>query len=88
MQAVCFVDVVNEDSIAEVLPEASAETVLNWFERESSIRSPHTKRYSVLPIIRSRVMAYVENRSPKKFHRLQEAAARARPQGDGRDSAS
>jgi hypothetical protein len=79
MQAVCFLDVVNEDSIAEVLPDVSASTVLDWFERESSIRSPHTKRYAVLQIIRSRVMAYVQNRSPKKYERLQEAASKVRP---------
>jgi len=77
MEAICFLEVVNEDSIAEILPEAPAEAVFKWFERESSIRSPHTQRYTVLPIIRSRVMAYVENRSPKKFRRLQDAAARA-----------
>ncbi|MDB4963972.1 MAG: hypothetical protein JWP01_3971 [Myxococcales bacterium] len=77
MQALCFLDVVNEDSIAAMLPNVAAEVVLNWFERESSIRSPHTKKYAVLPIIRSRVMAYVENRSPKKYERFSEAAMRA-----------
>ncbi len=46
MQAVCFLDVVNEDSIADVLPDATPAVVLDWFEREASIRSPHTKHYA------------------------------------------
>lgn len=78
LSVLSFLDVVNEDAIAVVLPGASPEAVLDWFEREASIRSPHTQRYAVLPIIRSRVMAYVENRSPSKFRRLQQAAEQAR----------
>ncbi len=70
----CFLDVVNEDTIPRVLPNESSTDVLAWFKRESSIRSPTGNEWQVLPIVRSRVQAYVKLDSPDRYGKLRALA--------------
>lgn len=66
-----FLDAVNEDTIAAILPAEDAKAVLEWFKHEPSIRSPSgTAGWQVLPIVRSRVQAYVQLDSPRRHEEL------------------
>ena len=84
----CFLDEINEETIAAVLPDANAQQVLRWFKSEASVRSPASRHWSVLPILRSRLTAYVQLDSPKRFRELSEMAARARERHDATGSVS
>jgi hypothetical protein len=84
--ALCFLDEVNEDTIPLVLPDESSSDVLAWFKRESSIRSPIGSAWQVLPIVRSRVQAYVKLDSPRRYERFRSLAAREA--GDGHRATS
>jgi hypothetical protein len=75
LRALCFLDPVTVEGIQRMLPDAPAEEVLTWFKTEASIRDPRAQRWSVLPIIRSRVRAYVENDSPAEYRQWLERAA-------------
>jgi hypothetical protein len=78
----CFLDEINAETIALMLPGEPSAEVLEWFKNEASIRSPTAKKWTVLPIIRSRMQAYVQNDSPERFRELGERAADARPGGE------
>lgn len=70
-----FLDAVNEDSIAVMLPGEDAKGVLDWFKREPSIRSPSgVAGWQVLPIVRSRVLAHVKLDSPRRYEELAQRA--------------
>ncbi len=73
----CFLDEINLETIAAVLPEEDPFQVLEWFKGESSVRSPTGSRWEVLPVIRSRVCAYLKLDSPRRYGELLESAARA-----------
>lgn len=76
LTSLCFLDRVDLETIAEVLPDEDAERVLGWFKAESSVRSPTATRWEVLPIIRSRVCAYLKLDSPKRHGDLEARARR------------
>lgn len=70
-----FLDAVNEDSIAVMLPGEDAKSVLDWFKHEPSIRSPSgVAGWQVLPIVRSRVQAHVKLDSPSRYDALMKLA--------------
>ena len=75
----CFLEEINEESIARMIPEVDAAAVLGWFKTEASVRSPTSSRWEVLPIIRSRICEYTRVDSPKRFDELSDRAAQARP---------
>lgn len=70
LQHLCFLESITIESIESVLPGEDAQQVQAWFEREASLRSPHASDWRLLPVIRSRILAYVENRSPRRFAEL------------------
>jgi hypothetical protein len=80
----CFLDEINEETIAAILPDDDPNRVLEWFKGEASVRSPMANRWEVLPIIRSRICAYLELDSPRRHRELRERAARARGAVDER----
>ena len=57
---ICYLDVINEDTLKIVFPDFSPEEIKNlveWFEGESSIRDPHSKGgIRIIPIIRRKVL--------------------------------
>jgi len=77
LRALCFLDPITIEGIERMLPDAPAEAVLSWFKTEASIRDPRAQKWSVLPIIRSRVRDYVCNDSPAEHRRWLELAASA-----------
>jgi hypothetical protein len=80
----CFLDEINEETIAAILPDDDPNRVLEWFKGEASVRSPTANRWEVLPIIRSRICAYLELDSPRRHRELRERAAKARGSADER----
>ena len=74
----CFLDEINEETIAVILPNDDPRRVLEWFKGEASVRSPTANKWEVLPIIRSRICAYLKLDSPKRHRDFQERAAKAR----------
>ncbi len=60
----CYLDVVNLDTIKKVLSDVDAEEVYTWFENEPSIRDASLEHYQVKPIIRKRILKYLETKSP------------------------
>ncbi len=74
-----FLDEVNEETIARMLPGQDPAAVLAWFKDEASVRSPSAKRWEVLPILRSRICAYCKMDSPRRYRELEERAAAASP---------
>lgn len=77
--ALCYLDVVNEDTISAVIEGASAVEVQRWFEREASIRDPFASVFTVRPLIREKTLRYLSTRSPSTHRSMVE---RARPSND------
>lgn len=70
-----FLAEISLERIPRVLPNENAEAVLAWFKRESSLRAPTADRWSMRPMIRSKLQEYVRNDSPAKFAELEKIAA-------------
>ncbi|MCA9717193.1 MAG: AAA family ATPase [Myxococcales bacterium] len=73
-KAVAFLDIINEDTIPRVLPEADATRVYQWFINEPSIRDSDAPHYVVWPFIRYRILRLQWLRSPGQFRALHEAS--------------
>ena len=73
----CFLEHVNEETIRVILPDDDPTAVLEWFKAEPSVRSPSASRWEILPIIRSKITAYVKLDSPRRYRELSELAERA-----------
>jgi len=76
LRALSFLQTVDREAIQAVLPSEDADHVLEWFKAEASIRDPNAGKWSVLPIIRSRIQEYVRNDSEQQYADLQQAASR------------
>ncbi len=70
----CYLPEVNEDTLERFFAPERTPVIQAWFQREASIRDPGAAQRRVRPLIRDKVLRYLESRSPKK-HR--EALARA-----------
>jgi hypothetical protein len=77
--ALCYLDVVNEDTIPFVVEGASVQEVERWFEGEASIRDPFAPAWTVRPLIREKALRYLSTRSPSTHRSMVE---RARPSND------
>jgi hypothetical protein len=71
---VSYLDVVNEDTLARLFPADEVSRIQDWFEREASIRDPGAAHFRVRPLIREKVLRYLELRSPAKHRDLLERA--------------
>jgi hypothetical protein len=76
LEPLCFLDVVNEDTIAAMLPDQDAKKVLEWFKVESSVRNPHSQKWVVQALMKSKIKEYINNDSPKRFRSFEDAASR------------
>jgi hypothetical protein len=76
----CYLDAVNEDTLARMFPNESTTAIQDWFEREPSIRDPHGAVFVVRPVIRANVLRYQEMRAPSQHREL---TSRARPPAHG-----
>ncbi len=79
----CYLDEVNEDTLRLVFPEEHIGAIQDWFEGEASIRDPLAPIFRVRPLIREKVLSYVEVRSPQRHRELL-----ARAQGNSYTSAT
>ncbi len=67
---ICYLDKVNEDTLAKVFPQEDVRPIQDWFEREASIRDPAADCFRVRPLIREKVLRYLEIRSPSRHKEL------------------
>ena len=74
---VCYLDTINEDTLARLFPDEDVRRIQDWFEREASIRDPAAEHFRVRPLIREKVLRYLELRSPSRHRELIERAGRA-----------
>jgi hypothetical protein len=74
LRALAYLQSVDREAIAKILPSEDPDRVLTWFKTEASIRDPDAKTWCVLPIIRSRVQDYVKTDSARQHAELQRAA--------------
>lgn len=70
----CYLNEVNEDTLRLVFPEDDIRAVQNWFEAEASIRDPSASTFRVRPLIREKVLSYIEIRSPQRHRELRDRA--------------
>jgi len=75
---VCYLDEVNLDTLAPLFPGEDVERIQDWFERESSIRDPAAPVFRVRPLIREKVLRYLELRSPSRHRELLDLARKGR----------
>jgi len=77
--ALCYLDVVNEDTICAVLGEAEdAAAVQRWFEHEASIRDPVAPVFTIRSLIREKSLRYLAARSPSRHRAMLERASPVR----------
>jgi hypothetical protein len=69
---ICYLEHVDEDTLARVVPKAQVREVQDWFENEASIRDPDTARFAVRPLIRLKTLEYLEVRSPTWHREMKE----------------
>jgi hypothetical protein len=74
-ERVCYLERIDEDTLARVFPGEDVRPIQDWFEREPSIRDPTASFFRVRPLIRDKVLRYLEVRSPSR-HRERERQAR------------
>jgi len=75
LQYVIFLDEVNIKTLKAVLPEyISPKTVMNWFQKEGSIRDPNAEIYQVRKFIRSRLCDYIKKYDPERYEELRRQA--------------
>ncbi len=77
---ICYLDRVNEDTLRALFPNEDVTRIQTWFEKEPSIRDPSAGYFRVRPMVREKVLRYLEMRGPGKHKELlgiAEAAERA-----------
>jgi hypothetical protein len=69
---VCYLENVNVDTLGPLFPGEDVERIQDWFEREASIRDPTAPVFRVRPLIREKVLRYLELRSPSRHTDMQQ----------------
>ena len=70
--AVCYLDTINEDTLRLLFPDEDVPLVQDWFEREASVRDPTSPSFQVRPLVREKVLRYLETRSPARRREMLE----------------
>ena len=65
----------DEDTLARMFPKESTAKIQDWFEREPSVRDPSAAYFRVRPMIREKMLRYLEVRSPSRHRQLTTQAA-------------
>jgi hypothetical protein len=68
--AVCYLDVINEDTLRVLFPEGEVPLIQEWFEREASIRDPTSRSFQMRPLVREKALRYLETRSPSRHREM------------------
>ena len=67
---VCYLDRVDEDTLRKVFPDEDVSKIQDWFEREPSIRDPSATYFRLRPIVRDKMLRYLEVRGPSRHREL------------------
>jgi hypothetical protein len=72
-----FLDEVSLDTIPRVIDVSQPETlaIMEWFKAEASLRSPRSRGWSLLPMIRTKLREYVKNDSETLYDELMRAGS-------------
>ena len=65
-ERVCYLERINEDTLATMFPGEGVKPIQDWFEREPSIRDPAASYFRVRPLIQDKVLRYLEIRAPSR----------------------
>jgi hypothetical protein len=76
LSKIIYLDRIDEDSIAAVLPGENAKRVQDWFEREPSLRDPDSSYFRVRPQVREKLIRYFELRTPKRAAEMRDVTSR------------
>lgn len=68
--AVCYLDTINEDTLKNLFHEEDVPVIQDWFEREASIRDPASRTFRMRPLVREKVLRYLETRSPSRHREM------------------
>lgn len=80
-ERVCYLDVVNHDTLALLFPAAEVDRVQSWFEEERSIRDPRSAEFTVRPLIREKCLRLFRIRNPTRDRELRERVGVGRGEG-------
>ncbi len=72
---ICYLERVNEDTLALLFPADEIARIQDWFESEPSVRDPMAADFRVRPLIRDKVLRYESIRAPRRHQELRERAA-------------
>ena len=75
-ESLCFLDVINADTVSKMLPNDDASHVFKWFTNQASIRDSKSTQYRVKPFLKSKTIDYLQNISPENYNELRELANR------------
>lgn len=79
LDATLFLDDVNKESLRWVLDDpGDAEAVFNWFEKEGSVRDGSAGTFRVREYLRVRLLTYLRNSDPTRYHLLEQRGASAK----------
>lgn len=67
---ICYLDTINEDTLRVMFREEDIPLVQDWFEREASIRDPVSRSFQMRPLVREKVLRYLEVRSPSRHREM------------------
>jgi hypothetical protein len=76
---ICYLESVNVDTLGPLFPGDDVDKIQDWFEREASIRDPSAPVFRVRPLIREKVLRYLELRSPSRHREMLEKAGGGAP---------
>ena len=73
-ERVCYLDRVDEDTLCTLFSPDEVAAVQDWFEREPSVRDPAAPFFRVRPMVREKVLRYLEIRRPNRHEEVRRAA--------------
>ncbi|MDQ3583213.1 MAG: hypothetical protein M3495_17120 [Pseudomonadota bacterium] len=74
---ICYLERIDEDTLATLFATDEIRRVQDWFEKESSIRDPTSDFFRVRPLIRDKVLRYQHVRAPTRHRDMLERAKRS-----------
>ncbi len=74
---VCYVEHVDQDTLGILFPEENVTRIQDWFEREPSIRDPAAPYFRVRPMVRQKMLRYLEVRGPSRHRDMLELGKKA-----------
>lgn len=81
---ICYLDTINEDTLRIMFREEDIPLVQDWFEREASIRDPVSRSFRMRPLVREKVLRYLEVRSPSRHREMLQMVKRLNKDGVSR----